>query len=401
MKRSQCLALWLVVAAGVAGGVALYLADRGHSDEVTAAKARQRAAYLASVPAPPADPPPGASTEVRRKPVPRTRPATLPTLEAFRYDPALTVEENLVRYRAYCAADTNSTSMVTRSAGFEAELLKRIGSRWDILQAGLDDPSAPAFYRMIMLRCLVKTGCPNRDDIVWRYALDVGQGDLSTVAAEALRDLDPADRRPAEYLRLLESASGDRAVFALQAARFHMDDQVLAAVERIVATRDDMNVRVAAVHAVGDAKMPEAHRFLMAMADVPTPTNAQPLSETSVLKRTAIWRLDTAQPGVTELVRRLALDPAEDPGVRRKAMLKIAESGGADAEAVLTRLVAEFPENEMVLLKGGGEALMCLGTPGARAALDRRIATLKSSEARRVMNRVVNGDGRDGGGTGT
>ena len=313
---------------------------------------------------------------------------TRPKLVELVYDPNLSLTENLLRLKNYCAKDPHRESLTFRTASFAAALARLASKEASLIRAALDDQTAPSFFRVLMLQCLVKIRGPGYEESVWHYALDASQGELSTAGALFLRELDSSKARPDDYLRVLEGAEGDRAIFALQAARAHVNERVLAKIEEMIAKHGDLNVRVAAVHAAGDAGA-IAQTYLLSLAGTPAAAGTTSKDDDDLVRRSAIWRLDPSWPATASVVRQLAADPNESPGVRRKAVVKFAETAASSAESFIIDLMNTLPDDQAIVLTGCAEALMQLGTPSARLALAQRSAAIADESLKGAFDHVL------------
>ena len=384
------------LAAGVLGtAVVILIAPRflrGRDTTRANPAPSQRHAWLANVPLPPPidiatlNPryrPPRVSSETQT--VSRSRPM----LHEISYDPNLSLLENLKRLKGYCASDPHRPTMTFRTVAFAGELARHAAREPTLVREALDDTAAPSFFRVLMLQCLVKIKGPGYEDAVWRYAVDSSQGELSTAGARFLRDLDASARRPDDYLRVLDGAEGDRAIFALQAARLQMNERVLAKIEELATTHSDLNVRVAAVHAAGDAGA-MAQPYLLSLAETLDAEGTTSSGDADLVRRVAVWRLDPSWPATASVTRKLAADPAESPGIRRKALVKFAETYAASAEPFIINLMNRLPDDQAVVLTGCAEALMHIGTPTARRALAQRCAVLTDESLKGALDHVLN-----------
>ena len=381
--RSRAIAWGVVAAAAVAITVwvlHLYLSRKSASDAAYSRVAERRA-WLATVPLPPEPVVPRQAAQ----PCPES-PLPKPVLHEIAYDPAALVAENLVRLRNYIAADPHRPSLAMRTAGFTRALEFAVRTDLAPLYAAFDDAGSPAFFRALLLQVLVRIHAPGVEDLCWTCALDPTGGDLATAGARLLACVETSRPRPGDMLRVLETATGDRAIHALRASARHLDDEVRRRIEELVRTGDDVNVRVAAVHAAGASG---AQSFLRTLAAVPPVPSSVPLAPDSLVKRTAVFCLDPRDPATAPLAQRIAEDPAEDPGIRRKAIVKLAQCGVPGAEDCVASLLRSTPDEDLIVVGGCAEALLMIGTPTARAAVESRAAACRDGELGRMLDHAL------------
>lgn len=366
--RVRAIAKWafLLVCGLVASGILLYvlIAERGsqgerQGPEPRAADSSSRSAILVRAP------------ERRVK----TQVA-----------PSASFRENLAELERLAGTRQDLEVLTWQTAELVQALLADLAGNESLVRSEFARNELPPFYRAILLTCLVRGGLPGVADIVWRTALDPDESiDVRRVAAYLLRRLQTDTSRPDLFLELLRTPDTDLRMAILKVAPTHMDKRGLAEAKRLVAENTDTALRVTALHAVGESRFDGTQGFLLQQVTNRHTSAETPFSESSILKRTALWHLDAGVPKNAALARRMALDQREDPGVRRKAILKVAESGADDAGAFVVALMEDLEDREAVLLKGCLEALLCIDQARWQEAAENRVAAVADLQVRRML----------------
>jgi len=302
------------------------------------------------------------------------------------YDESLSFSNNLDALKAACSRWNNPETIAWLAQDLIAALYERVAGNEAVIRAALTSGDVHPYFRAVLLTSLLHGAFPEAADTIWVAALDAQENiDVRRVAAHLLRFLENDVPRPLAYRELLNSPDSITLVAALKVAARHMDSEGYRIVQGMVDEGADLNVRIAATHAMGQAPFDDAQRVLLGIVtDRPT-SSAAPFSEASIIKRTALEHLDPTVSAHIELARSMALDDKEEHGVRRKAILKVAESGSDEAESFVVELLERLPEGEALLIKASVEGLLLLGHERGLQAIRAKLASITDPVIRRMI----------------
>jgi len=113
-------------------------------------------------------------------------------------------------------------------------------------------------------------------------------------------------------------------------------------------------------------------------------------------KRAAIMLLDGASSSNQRLVQAMALDDTEEPGVRAKAILKMAEARTPEVEAALKDLLERFAENDLVPLAAVVDGIMREPSPANLSLVRDKIQNMADPQVKKILlSRVEIGTGKE------
>ena len=308
--------------------------------------------------------------------------------EGLEYDESLSFKKNLFRFRGWCESDGHPSSQEFRSKKFLKELYSH--AQGDAVVQALQDMRGGPFYRNILLACLLRVDVSGKDKIIWGIALNNEEHmGVRRTAAYLFREIKSTEPRPQELLDLLAIDDSQLKVFVLQSAAKHMDEKGYALVQQLAMVQDDIHVQVAAASAIGQSEFADKGEVLKTIIETSPSSKTEKFSESSIVKRTAIAGMDVADPDTYEMIKSLANDENEDPGVRRRALLKCAEAGTDDAFALVSGLLQSTPEEEAVVIKGCVQGLLGIGGEEAEKAIQNKMETIKDLQIKTMIQHLL------------
>jgi len=241
-----------------------------------------------------------------------------------------------------------------------------------------------------LLACLGQTDVPQKTDILWSVALNRQESQhVRRTAVFLISTLPDPSTHTDQLLELLNDPDGQVSVYALQCAGAHQDDRVYDRIKEIESTTRDVHVRVAAIKAIGASEAPSSDTHLHQIIDACETSRADKFSKESLVKRAAVSALDVAAPSAYERLQKLALDLDEEPGVRRRAILKCAESDNPHLCSWLLDLLASTSAADAIVLKGCVEGINLIGELEDTHAAMRLIDALDDAALRTVLARSL------------
>jgi len=311
---------------------------------------------------------------------------TAPDSSTLVYDNGLTFEANLSKLKTLCSHDPDPKTLEFRSRAFLSQLLDHVPTDGAVILDELYSGEGRPFYRNVLLACFMKTGVNPKDDSLWTVALRQGESETVRATATILLSQTAVSRsRPADILHLIRDGDSDVRVSALQVAPQHMDQTVFDVTRSLAVSNDDIHVRLAAINAIGASDWQGSQSILLGVVtDIQTAASA-PFSLESVLKRSAVADLDMSDPTNFRLVQDMATETNEDPGVRRKALVRLGQSKTPGVLTVITSVLDSTPDTEAVVLKGCIEALLAIGTDAAMGAANRRVEHISDQQVKRML----------------
>ncbi len=327
------------------------------------------------------------ATTAQRKP---SNDITSQMADGLEYDKNLSFEENLFRFKKWCESDDHPSSQEFRSRGFLEELYSHIKGSDDVVVQAIQNVSGEPFYRNILLACLLRADVSGKDEIVWGVASNEEENiSVRRTAAYLFREVVSAKPRPQEFIDLLANEDDQFKVFVLQSAPFHMDEKGYVLVQQLATTHDDVHVQVAAASAIGRSEFADKGKVLKTIIEASPSSKAEKFSESSTVKRTAIAGMDATDTETYEMIKSIAIDENEDPGVRRRALLKCSEAGTEDAVALLSGLLQSTPEEDAVVIKGCVQGLLRIGGEEAEKFVQNKIETIRDPQIKAMVQHFL------------
>ncbi len=264
------------------------------------------------------------------------------------------------------------------------------GRAAELLPEAKDSSNHP-YYRCVLLTALSVAEPVGQEDLFWNLALDADEDiRVRQEAIQSLRRLDRFVQRPDDMLWLLQNLDDHSMIFALKLAPRHLNATGYAYVKQLIVEADDINVRLCALNAAAAAAFDDREGVLRTVLAAESSSKEEPFSDASLMKRLAVSRLDPAHEDNLDLARNLAADPAEEPGVRGRAIDKCAEEGTPETARFIASLLPTFGDQDSILLKAAIEALIRIGDDEGRRAAAARIAGIEDAEIREYFELVWN-----------
>jgi len=317
-------------------------------------------------------------------------PAAKPSDTDLSFDAALPFAANLDRFKRLCGLGGGDAATNQRILDFAECLLGGLEGNEALIVAELQDHAGPAAYVNFLMGFLLRLNVPGKDALIWEIALDgEADADVRQTAAFFLSSTEATVRHPEGFAKLLSDSDDQGKVFALQLAGAHMDEAGYELVKETYADCPDIHVRVAALNAIGGSSFAGSQELLLEVIAATPTSAATSFSQDSLLKRAALAHLDLSRPGNDALIRGIAADPGEDPGIRRRAMLTYAATGSGEANAFLLGLLRGTPQTEPVLIKGAVEALLAIGRRDGREAIQAKRAEIADPHVKTMIDNLL------------
>lgn len=306
------------------------------------------------------------------------------------YDPAQSFVANIERFRLFCDADADPRTLEGRVKEFVAQLLEHAKANGPTIKAALLAKHGSPLVRNVLLACLMQTDLDDKQDIAWATALDQAENaSVRRTAAFVLKELPEVRAQPQQLLRLLADPDDQVKVFALQSASTHMNADVYRSVQNLASTSPDIHVRVAALSAIGETANVEKNAYLTELIEDQQTSAGDKFSEASLVKRAAIAALDVSSPDAYATAQSAALDAEEDPGVRRRAILKCAQTPRPDTLGMLTSLLRASSSEDALIIKACVQGLQSLNEPAGIQAIQDKLAQTQDPEIRALINHLL------------
>jgi hypothetical protein len=236
----------------------------------------------------------------------------------------------------------------------------------------------------------MRTDLIEKPDIVWSIALDPQEAtSVRRTAAFVLGEVSATLARPDQLLLLLSDPDDQTKVFALKSAARHRDADVYRAVQNLASTSPDIHVRLAAIEAIGESPFADKNDYLTKTIGQEQTSVATTFSEGSLIKRAAIASIDASDSETYAAIEQIALDANEDPGVRRRALLKCAQSPRADTAAMLMNLLKSAQPDDALVIKACVQGLQILNDPVGLQAIHSKLATTEDPQIRGMISQLL------------
>ncbi|NWH06866.1 HEAT repeat domain-containing protein [Desulfobacter latus] len=310
----------------------------------------------------------------------------------FLYDEAQEFAQNLKRFKMFCHQNASSQKLEFEVNQFVWKLLKNVQGNGPIIKEELLSSEGHPLYKNILLACLRQAKFENKHEVVWQIVNNRNEDPLvRRTAAFVLGKLPDVPPNPKEFLFLLSDPDDQVKIFALQNAAFHANDDVYKTVKDLAASYHDVNVRMAAVNAMGNISNPNQKNDLINLIEQQATFASSNFSESSLIKRTAVSSLDASDKEIVAFLRQTAIDDEENEGVRRRALLKLSESGEPGITAFMISLLQEVSPAESILLKGCVEALLILNDPAGIQSIQTKLENTEDLDIRNLIQHLMSG----------
>jgi hypothetical protein len=309
----------------------------------------------------------------------------------LQYDPTASFAANLDRLARFCAIHKDDADLAACVDPFVATARDRSGTEFAAIQPAFATNTELPVYRVVLLACLMSAEAPaeTKAALVWGIATNADElVSVRRTAAFLTGQLDSTVSRPDAYRVLLADKDDQVALFALTSANRNIN--LDAANYELVKTRflasENIHLRVAAVTVIGTAPYPDSQAVLLNLVKSTATTDITPLSEGTLAKRSALALLDARDPPTRQLLTSIALEEAEDPSIRAKAIGRIATVVSPETDKVLTGLLSTTPEDNLIVLRAVVDALAVRSPAADLGFVKQRITQLTDPQIRKVLS---------------
>jgi hypothetical protein len=388
----------LIVGLFVLAGLTVLIIERVHRGASSAVKESSAPISGSIPPAPPLRLPP-----VTQKPA-ESRLSTRPTSgdqnrsASLLYDDKISLEDNLKRLKAFCRFHENDPQLQQLLSQFVRALFEHAKGQFTTVKLALEHLDGPTIYRNIVLDCLIVADGPisQKADLVWGIATDKDEPiESRRLATHLTMQFADGRSRPGAFLSLLNDSDSDIVILALKTASFQMDDRSYNIVKTSLLASTDINVRIAAVDAIGSSIIADKQAELLSIIDQQPTSKATIFSDASLLKRKAIAYLDLNNPQTYALDQHIALDTTEDPSVRAAAISRLTPKTFPLSTDLLLGLLQNANSDDAVLLAATEDSLLTTPTPNVLQAIRTKADELSDPQLRNFMikrlEKIANG----------
>jgi hypothetical protein len=325
-----------------------------------------------------------------------TKPKQMPKVPAvdssrlLQYDVALSFEANLERLKRFCDEHKAEADLETLIAGFIETAIQQSKDHFAGVRSALERDEGPPIYKNMLLACLMSADGPveTKGTLVWDMATNQNQqASVRRTAAYLSGQIDSGTKRPDAFRRLLTDPDEQVVVFALTITNrnINLDQANYDLIKTSLLTSTNINLQVAAVNAIGKAPFADSQSILISIVTNAQTSGAEPFSEATLAKRSAIMLLDPNSSEIQQLLYKTAFDDAEDPGVRAKAITRMATSETPEVTRSLQTLLNQLNDDNLVPLRAVVDALVAQPTAANITLVQERISRIKDPQIHTVL----------------
>jgi hypothetical protein len=319
---------------------------------------------------------------------------------ALVYDESVSFEENLRRLREFCDPHAQNQKLPMLLDSFVKALVPHAKTEFRAVKQALDRPEGTAAYRNLLLACLVVADGPVQEkaDLVWRIALSKDEKiEVRRTATYLTSQIGDTQKRPDALYALLNDSDSEVVISALANSTPHLDERSYNVIKNTLVNSTDVHVRVAAVSALGRAPYPDKQQALREIVLASQTSKEDAFSEASLPKRAAIAHLDIHDPETYELVKQIALNDNEDPGVRAKAIGRFTPAEFPGAIGMLVQLLQKLDAENTVALRAVVDALLTSPTPENLQLIRKKANEQTDLQVRDLILKRIEIEGAGGG----
>jgi hypothetical protein len=310
------------------------------------------------------------------------------------YDEKLSFEANVERLKGFCASHVNDPQLQQLLSQFLKVLFEHAKGQFATVRYALEHIDGPVIYRNIVLDCLVVAEGPisQKADLVWGIATDQDEPtETRRLATRLTSQFVDGTSRSDELVSLLNDPDRAMVVLALKTAPLQMDDRNYKFIKTSLLTSTDVNVRIAAVDAIGSSTMADKQSELLSIILEQHTSKDSIFSDASLLKRRAISHLEINDPQSHDLIKQIVLDAGEDPTVRSKAISRFTPDEFPEAIKTLLDLLQTMTSAEGVLLLAIEDNLLTRPSPSILEAIRTKAEGLSDPQLRNfIIKRLEN-----------
>lgn len=337
---------------------------------------------------PPATLPPVAAISQMRVASQLSNPATSVIGDQFLYDEQLSFESNLQRLKGFCISHGNDPQLQLLIDQFVKNLFAHSKGQFQVVKNALAHLDGPPIFDNIILACLIAADGPisEKADIVWAIATDKTESvETRRLSTHLILQFKDGKSRPAQFLSLLEDSDSAIIVLATKMSPLEMDKQSYNVVKNSLLASSDINVRIAAVDAIGSSTIPDKQADLLKIINDQPTSKATMFSDASLLKRKAIAHLDLNNPQTYKRDQDIALDSTEDPSVRAAAIRGLTPDSFPSSTNILLGLLQSANSDDAVVLAATEDSLLTTPTPNILQVIRTKAGGLSDPQLRDFM----------------
>ncbi len=326
--------------------------------------------------------------------VPQQTPTTQVLSRTLQYDTNLDFKTNLERLRRFCDEQNAKADLEALIASFVDIAVRKAKEHFETIQYALEKNDGSPIYRNILLGCLSYADGPmeTKATLVWGIATNKNENpSVRRTATYLTGQIDSAIKRPDAFYTLLTDPDEQVVQFALTSTNrnVNIDERNYDQIKTLIKSTN-INLRSAAVNAVGTAPFADSQKVLLDIVTKTQTTGIAPFSEPTFAKRSAIMLLDISDTSARQLLQTISLDDTEDPGVRAKAIIRMGSSKSPEVAKLLNTLLNTLESENLVPLRAVVDTLMTDPTPANVTLIRERIDKVTDPQVRKVLLHRVN-----------
>jgi len=310
--------------------------------------------------------------------------------EILQYDNTFSFEENLDRFRRFCDANKNHPDFDLLVSTFIKSIIPISAHHFNSVSKALERLEGTAPYRNILLACLMSADASDESkaNVAWGIATNLNEEvSVRRTATYLTGQVDSATKRPEAFRLLLTDPDEQVVVFALTSTNrnVNLDEANYDLIKTALINSSNVNLQVAAVNAVGTAPFADSQNVLFGIVTNASMAGVEPFSEPTLAKRSAIMLLDVNNDQTRQLLQTIALDDAEEPGVRSKAITRMATSRTPEVTQIIRELLNQLEPDNLVPLRAVVDGLLQEPSSANLSLVKDRISSITDPQVRRVL----------------
>ena len=304
------------------------------------------------------------------------------------YDESLSFDDNIHRLKKFCDLHQNDPELGQLIDQFLKVFFGYARGQFAAVKHSLEELDGTTAYRNILLACLTVADGPisEKADIVWLIAMSK-ESPIETrrMATHLTLQFSDGKSRSDELFSLLNDSDSDIVILALKVAPLQMDDRSYNLIKTTLLNSTDVNIQIAAVDAIGSATNVDRQAELLEIIGNQKTSKDNMFSDASLLKRRAVSHLEINDPQSHDLIKHIALDGAEDPGVRANAISRFTAVDFPEATDLLLNLLQTLKADDAVMLAAIEDNLLTTPNPNIVQAIQTKAEGLSDPQLRSLM----------------
>jgi hypothetical protein len=304
--------------------------------------------------------------------------------EPLVYDDALTFLQNIESLRNFCVYIGPESAGQYLTRDYLDQLYYYADGQLGVLLDILETSDGPGLFKSILLACIAVNQDPAAEEAIWETAVDIGEeSELRQTAAYLLSESWLIDPQPDRLRTLLESDNTQIVLAAMRIPERHWDSGATELAVEVFRSSEDVHLRTAAVPKISWFGGPEVASQLVEALVEEGSSKDEPFTDSSVVKRVIIENLPSETPNASELFETIAFDSDEDPGVRSKAILRLADFP-KELDS-LRSLLNQFGSSDYLLLRATIDALMLSGDENDVNRIAQKVLGLSDDHVKSIL----------------